>query len=178
MPLAFGAGMRDMSPLTIQLLGKPTVSYEGQLLTFRTRKVLALLIYLVVDGGAKSRESLMTVMWPERTATSAATTLRGTLSRLRKSLQPAGDFLIVEGDSVSFDFEASFDLDLAWLAAAARSEYPPDGLQTILSVDRGEFLTGFSLPDAPDFLAALRMRRSLAARSVPARSFKALSSSP
>lgn len=132
-------------------MGKPIISYGGQSLTFRTRKVLALLIYLVVDGGAHSRESLMTLLWPESTAESSAATLRSTLSRLRKSLHRAGDFLIIEGDSVGFDFNASFDLDLTWLAVAARSEIPLSELAAILTLDRGEFLAGFSLPDTPSF---------------------------
>ncbi len=142
---------RGLAPLTIRLLGKPTITYEGQSLTFRTRKVLALFIYLVVEGGVHSRASLMALLWPESTAESAAATLRGTLSRLRKSLQLAGEFIISEGDSVGFDYEASFDLDLVWLAAAARSDKPPNELTAILTLDRGEFLAGFSLPDTPDF---------------------------
>ncbi len=139
------------APLTIRLLGNPSISYDGRPLSFRTRKVLALLIYLVVQGGTHSRESLKTLLWPESTADNVAATLRGTLSRLRKSLQQAGDFLILDGDSVAFDFGTTVDLDLAWLSAAAASEIPEDELAPILSLDRGEFLAGFSLPDAPNF---------------------------
>jgi len=140
-----------MKPLTIRLLGIPEVSAGGQTLPFRTRKVLALLVYLVVEGGMHSRESLMALLWPESPPEKAAVTLRGTLSRLRRSLRPAGDFLVSEAGAVAFDFEKAHDLDLAWLAAAARAEMPPNELSLILSLDRGEFLEGFTLPDAPVF---------------------------
>jgi DNA-binding SARP family transcriptional activator len=39
-----------MSPIMLNVLGAPTVSYAGQRLTFRNRKALALLIYLVQLG--------------------------------------------------------------------------------------------------------------------------------
>jgi DNA-binding SARP family transcriptional activator len=140
-----------MALLTIRLLGNPEVTVGQQTLTFRTRKVLALLIYLVAEGGTHSRESLMTLLWPDSAAKDAAVTLRVTLSRLRKSLQPAGHFLISEAGNVGFDFEQPFDLDLAWLATAVLPETAPSELTAILDLDQGEFLAGFSLPDAPDF---------------------------
>ena len=43
------------------------------------------------------------------------------------------------------------DLDLDWLHTAVHEDAPPDELRSILTVDRGEFLEGFSLPDAPAF---------------------------
>ena len=140
-----------MTLLTIRLLGNPIVTYGEQILAFRTRKVLALLIYLVVEKGLHSRESLMTLLWPNSTAKDGAATLRVTISRLRKSLQLAGEFLITNAGKVGFDFDQSFDLDVAWLATAVSSETLPNELITILDLDQGEFLTGFSLPDAPGF---------------------------
>ncbi|MGD8586691.1 MAG: BTAD domain-containing putative transcriptional regulator, partial [Chloroflexota bacterium] len=140
-----------MTPLKIRLLGIPEISAGQQMLSFRTRKVLALLVYLVVERGLHSRESLMALFWPESPADKAAVTLRGSLSRLRKSLRPAGDFLVSESGAVAFDFEQAHDLDLAWLATAARAQTPVGELTTIMALDRGEFLAGFSLPDAPVF---------------------------
>ncbi len=54
-----------MEPLTIRLLGIPEICVGEQLLSFRTRKVLALLVYLAVEKGMHSRESLMALLWPE-----------------------------------------------------------------------------------------------------------------
>jgi DNA-binding SARP family transcriptional activator len=137
--------------LTLRLLGSPEVTVGDQPLWFPTRKVLALLIYLVVEGGRPSRETLMALLWPESPPAKAAVTLRGTLSRLRKVLQPAGEYLLSEGSTVAFDGERAHDLDLAWLATAAVTDMPAAELAPLLALDRGEFLQGFSLPDAPAF---------------------------
>jgi DNA-binding SARP family transcriptional activator len=72
-----------MALLTMRLLGSPEITVGGQPVSFRTRKVLALLVYLVVEGGMYSRESLMTLLWPENPTQKASATLRVTLSRLR-----------------------------------------------------------------------------------------------
>ena len=142
---------RDVESLTIRLLGTPEIRLGEKPLSFRTRKVLALLIYLAVERGMHSRESLMALLWPESPANSAAVTLRTTLSRLRKALQLAGDVLVTKAGKVGFDSNCIIDLDLDWLNTAAREDTSPDKLRSILTVDRGEFLEGFSLPDAPAF---------------------------
>jgi DNA-binding SARP family transcriptional activator len=123
----------------------------GQPLSFRTRKALALLVYLVVEGGMQSREALINLLWPETPVQKAAISLRVTLTRLRQALQPAGEVLHTETGVVGFDFSRTVDLDLAWLATAVLPEASPDDLGAILNLDRGEFLAGFSLTDAPDF---------------------------
>ena len=140
-----------MESLTIRLLGTPEILVRERPLSFRTRKVLALLVYLAVEQGMHSRESLMALLWPESPANSAATSLRTTLSRLRKGLELAGDVIITEGGLVGFDSNYAIDLDLDWLVPAANPETPSDELNPILAIDRGEFLEGFSLPDAPGF---------------------------
>jgi DNA-binding SARP family transcriptional activator/tetratricopeptide (TPR) repeat protein len=140
-----------MESLAIRLLGIPEIRLGEQPLSFRTRKVLALLVYLVVERGMHSRESLMALLWPESSQSGAAATLRTTLSRLRKALGPVGDVLITEAGNVGLDSNSSVDLDLDWLRTAAHEDTSPDELRSILTLDRGEFLEGFSLPDAPAF---------------------------
>jgi DNA-binding SARP family transcriptional activator len=156
---------RDMESLTIRLLGIPEIRVGEQSLSFRTRKVLALLVYLAVERGMHSRESLMAMLWPESPANSAAVTLRTTLSRLRKALQPAGDILITEGGNVGFDSNYFIDLDLDWLSTAAHEDTPGE-LRLILSVDRGEFLEGFSLPDASAFDTWVSIQRETCQRQL------------
>lgn len=140
-----------MTPLEIRLLGSPEVIFDQQTLSFSTKKALALLIYLVVEGGLHSRDRLMALLWPERPTEKANTTLRTTLSRLRRSLKPAGDFLISEGGKVGFDFAKPNDIDLVRLATVDQPDNAPDALSAILALDRGEFLEGFTLSDAPEF---------------------------
>jgi DNA-binding SARP family transcriptional activator len=140
-----------MAPLTIRLLGSPELTVGGQPITFRTRKVLALLVYLIVEGRMHNREALKALLWPETTAAKASVALRVTLSRLRQALQPAGEVLITSEGQVGFDFSCPVDLDLDWLSAAVLPEALPDDLGAILDIDRGEFLAGFNLSDAPGF---------------------------
>jgi DNA-binding SARP family transcriptional activator/predicted ATPase len=140
-----------MESLAIRVLGTPEIRVGERPLSFRTRKALALLVYLAVERGLHSRETLMALLWPESSQSSAAATLRTTLSRLRKALGPLGDVLITETGKVGFDSNSSIDLDLDWLRTAAHEDTPPGELRSILTVDRGEFLEGFSLPDAPAF---------------------------
>ena len=140
-----------MTQVRIRFLGTPEVRYGELQLSFRTRKVLALFVYLLVEGGMHSRQSLMTLLWPETESQKAAVTLRGTLSRLRRALRPAGDVLITEAGRVGLDLGGAVDLDLVWLATTVDSIPSPVPLTNILEIDRGEFLEGFSLPDAPGF---------------------------
>jgi DNA-binding SARP family transcriptional activator/predicted ATPase len=155
-----------MAPLTIRLLGSPEITVDQRPLSFRTRKVLALLIFLVTERGMHRRESLMALLWPESAAEQAAVTLRVTLSRLRRSLKPAGKFLLSEAGKVGFDFEEPVDLDLDWLAMAIRPEEPANDLTNILNLDRGAFLAGFTLPDAPQFDNWAAIQRQACQRQV------------
>ena len=159
---------RYMAVLTIRLLGTPEIFIGDQALPFRTRKMLALLVYLLVERGMHGRESLMALLWPESSSSSAAGSLRVTMSRLRQTLQEAGDVLITKAGKVGFDFAALGDLDLDWLETAVQTETPPEQLRAILSLDRGEFLEGFSLPDAPGFDTWVTIQREAYQRQVEA----------
>ena len=155
-----------MEFLTVRLLGIPQIRYGERTLSFLTRKVAALLVYLVVERGMHSRESLMTLLWPESPANSAAASLRVTLSRLRQGLQPAGGALITEAGNVGFDSSYAIDLDIDWLAAVANPETAPDELNPILEIDQGEFLEGFTLPDTPEFDTWAAIQREACQRQV------------
>ena len=160
-----------MSRLRLALLGAPEVCHAGQVLAFRTRKTLALLIYLAVEGGHHSREKLTALFWPESDEGHGRTMLRRTLLFLRQALGEATDIaddgrsaepphhLIVERHALSFNAAADCDLDLHTLQAAIGLTKAPDlarpqllaQLQAAVDSYRGDFLEGFSLPDAPDF---------------------------
>jgi predicted ATPase/DNA-binding SARP family transcriptional activator len=139
-----------MDPLILRLMGHPTVIHQSQSLKFRSRKVFALLIYLVVEGGWHSREKLMAWLWPESDKERGGASLRSTVARLRRTL-PAGKYLLTEQGDIAFDFERPFELDLQRIEAADQEEARPEAWQAVLAADRGEFLAGFSLPDAPEF---------------------------
>jgi DNA-binding SARP family transcriptional activator len=101
-----------MGRLQINLLGEPRISYEGRLLKFPTRKILALFIYLVVEGGWHRREKLTTLFWPESDPRLAKAALRNTLTRLRRALQVADKPIVSEAGAVGLDPETAHTLDL------------------------------------------------------------------
>jgi predicted ATPase/DNA-binding SARP family transcriptional activator len=163
-----------MGQLHLALLGTPEVRHAGQDVTFRTRKALALLIYLVVKGGLHSREKLTALFWPESDEEQSRATLRSTLVYVRKTLgemsNPAMSHLLVEHDTIGFNSASDFDLDLntlqtAWQLARTSSGTPRGQgvhgeeahdnvlpqLQQAVILYRGDFLEGFYVGDAPDF---------------------------
>ncbi len=157
---------QDLSDvLILNFLGTPYVSYGGQYLKFRSRKVLALLIYLVVEGGQHYREKLITMFWQESGPKQGKVTLRSTLARLKKTLSVAGSFLITEKGRIGFDNSQDYWLDLHYLDTHFQSG-TPEQLQAILASVQGEFLEGFSLPDAPEFDDWMMIQREIWHRRV------------
>jgi len=158
-----------MLELGLNLLGPPEVYLGGTLLSFPTRKTLALLIYLALEGGQQPREHLATLFWPESTPERSHASLRNTLGHLQSVLRQAGEqpenpYLSVTHTALALNPEANITLDLhsvehAYnLARADRSNRkPPEGstsaplLQAAAEHYRGDFLVGFSLNDAPAF---------------------------
>jgi DNA-binding SARP family transcriptional activator len=146
-----------MTHLSLKLLGQPEARYGGQVLKFRSRKVLALLIYLAVEGGEHGREKLIALLWPDSEREQGQASLRNTLARLRQALGEAETYLTIEKEAVSFDLSRPFDLDLRLIQTAVQSIQEtaklndPSPLSAALAAYGGDFLEGFSLGDAPDF---------------------------
>jgi len=150
-----------VSSLSLALLGTPVIQHAGRLVVFPTRKALALLAYLAVEGGAHSREKIAALLWPESAAGQARTTLRSTLALLRTALGESTAHLVATRDSLAFDQTSAYTLDVHDLRAAARATREiaqPDQidarirtLHVAASAWRGDFLDGFSLGDAPEF---------------------------
>jgi DNA-binding SARP family transcriptional activator/predicted ATPase len=167
-----------MSHLSLALLGTPEVRYAGRIVKFRTRKEQALLIYLAVEGGLHSREKITALFWPDSDEPQGRTSLRRTLADLRRTLEDAGGatHLIIERDLLGFDFSSDNDLDLHTLESAyllARRSSPVQEaqgaaqnhlllhLQRAASLNRGPFLEGFSLSEAPNFDTWIGLQREV-----------------
>jgi DNA-binding SARP family transcriptional activator/predicted ATPase len=167
-----------VSRLHLALLGTPEVVHDERVLTFSTRKVLALLVYLVVEKGLHSREKLTALLWPESEAREGGATLRSTIARLRAALEdvPNHSHLIVERDVLSCDFASDVNLDLDTLGTAFKrcqgSTNVDDlhgetrrilliQLQAAVDRYRGGFPEGFHISDAPDFEDWARMQREI-----------------
>src|SRR5256885_1222747 len=118
--------MRDQTGhLHLRLLGAPEVRRDDQVVHFRSRKVLALLIYLAVSGGEHSRRRLAQLFWPESDAQRGMAALRNTLRHLRDALaDEAGgntvSHLLADDDTLAFDSSAGASFDVHVLDAAYR----------------------------------------------------------
>jgi len=155
--------------LRIFALGPPEVRLGDYLVTFPTRKTLAILVYLAVEKGMHPREHLATLLWPESSPERSYANLRSTLGRLQTVLyqikgQAQIAYLSITHNSLSLNSEANIVLDLQTvehayaLARDDRLSKPlPNGsaslpsLQSAAACYRGDFLAGFSLGDAPGF---------------------------
>ena len=167
----------DSPRIRVGLLGPVTVEVDRSPLAVDTRKAVALLAYLVVTRRPTSRETVAALLWPDADGPSARGALRRTLSVLRAGLGGRG--LVVDRSTLGLDASA-FDVD-AWrfaeaLAVARGHDHPRndlcptcrEALGRAAVLDRGEFMTGFSLRDSEEFDAwqlaeAGAYRRQLAA---------------
>src|SRR5256714_3622355 len=169
-----------MGDLCFTLLGPPEVRHADQVLLFSTRKELALLIYLAVEGGVHSRKKLSEQFWPEGDAGHGRAALRITLLHLRHMLGEGADVfpvphLLIKHDTLGLDLTSALELDLHILLEACTSARASTGttltmpevarrrllaqLQRATGLPRGEFLEGFSLRDAPAFDDWVRFQR-------------------
>ena len=65
--------------LRVELLGPPRLIRDGEAVSADTRKALAVIAYLAVEGSA-TRDNLVGLLWPDSTESRAKGTLRRTLS--------------------------------------------------------------------------------------------------
>ena len=161
--------MADQTPvLHILALGTPEVRLGEHLVTFPTRKTFALLVYLAIEGGIRPRDVLATLLWPESSPERSHANLRNTLNHLQTALRQENDqsspYLSTTHYTLSLNPDAEIDLDLNTIEhayALARSDRSSrrfaEGsaslpiIQSAAACQRGEFLAGFSLGDAPGF---------------------------
>jgi DNA-binding SARP family transcriptional activator len=166
-------GKADVGKLELKLLGVPEARLDGRVLNLRTKKALALLVYLVVERGPHPREELAELLWPKSGRSKDRMALRSALADLRRALGETegsrGARLLVERNSLSFNATSGTEIDLETVHAAfeaartssatSRREPPQEGLrrEPLVQLDeaadayRGEFLQGFYLDDAPEF---------------------------
>jgi predicted ATPase/DNA-binding SARP family transcriptional activator len=143
------ASQIKMATLFLYLLGAPRVELNGKLIEITRRKSLALLIYLALNPGAHSRDLLATTFWPENSQRSARVNLRRALFVLNNSLP--GEWIDCRRETLAISPDMDIWTDVAALRAAALDPANVDALEDTAGYYRGNFLGGFSLPDAPDF---------------------------
>ena len=154
-----------MAALTLALLGSPQITRADGAAPVRARKELALLAYLAVERGREhSRDTLLELLWPESPEEAARNSLRVALANLRAALgETAEPFLVSTRHSVQFNPGSDHTLDVASferLLAERRAHCGDDGapcaecaarLTQAIAQYRGDFLSGFVLPDSTSF---------------------------
>lgn len=142
--------MSDQLKLT--LLGTPEVLLNGtQVTSFRYEKAQALLFYLAVTGRTHTRAAMAGLLWGDLPDTNARVNLSTVLSSLRRVM---GDFLIITRQTVAFNSEADFWLDVVEFEANIGT-VPQDSndarLKNAVALYQGDFLEGFYVRNAADF---------------------------
>lgn len=163
--------------LNLRLLGPFEAAWpDAPIPAFATDKVRALLTYLALEGERPlRRETLATLLWPDWPDEVARRNLRQNLHRLKASLDSLdpslGDrLLLADRQSVGVDGSLLAVDVLQFQATLAQVEAHPhrhlascpvclERLRQAAGLIRGEFLAGFSLPDAPLFDEWLMMQR-------------------
>jgi DNA-binding SARP family transcriptional activator len=157
-----------MSEIRFQLLGAMQACRGERCVVFRTRKALALLAYLAVEGGFQRREQVADLLWPGADAEARRASLRTALFYVREAL--GGDaqaVLSVSRERVGVRADAPLQLDVWDLAEAQRLLRQADGaggirrqLEDAVDTYQGAFLLGVAFPDAPDFEAWMEAQRT------------------
>lgn len=167
-----------MSELVLLLLGIPRVERDGRAVIIERHKSLALLAFLAVTAVPHRRDELAALFWPELDQARARAALRRTLSALNVAL--AGDWLKADRETIGLLPSASVGLDVNQfhrLLAQCRQHGHPETavcphclplLTQAAALYHGDFLSGFTLRDAPafddwQFFETETLRRELAA---------------
>ncbi|MGH2543811.1 MAG: tetratricopeptide repeat protein [Ardenticatenaceae bacterium] len=144
-----------LEALRITLLGRPRITLGDVALEDRVpAKGQALLYFLVVEGQARSRQTLAGLLWPDVPEASARRNLRVTLSTFPQDLK---SFLVITRETLAFAPGRVYELDVQRLTELLRSHPLPrqeqvlDALQEAVALYKGEFLEEFQVRDAPDF---------------------------
>ena len=156
-----------MAALNMTFFGAPRIERNGVAVTVERRKTLALLAYLAVTRQPHSREALATLLWPDFDGERARAALRRTLVDLNASLGKG--WVDAEGDQIALPEAADVHADVRGFrdatAAVARHGHRRGlvgasgqpcaqclaALSRAADLYRGDFLAGFTLPDAEEF---------------------------
>ena len=141
--------------LDVTLLGETAFRLDDQPISrFSTRAEMALLAYLAHSGQAHNRETLADLLWEADSTKRALSNLRTVLTRLRKQV---GDHLIVMQRTIavtSHVYEQTDSARFQALLAGVGKDVSAGSMNQLskgLDLYKGEFMAGFSLPNAPRF---------------------------
>ncbi|MBV9830301.1 MAG: hypothetical protein JOZ82_01810, partial [Marmoricola sp.] len=131
--------------IRIRLLGPPRVERDGAAVAFDTRKAVALLAHLSLAEGARPRDALADLLWPDADLAHARGALRRTLSAVRAAV--GGDHLEATRDQVRLVRGDDLAVDVDEFRRGVAEGDP----ERALAQWGGDLLEGFVIRDAPDF---------------------------
>lgn len=141
--------------LNMVLLGSCSLSHaDGEPLDVRSRKEIALLVYLAHTGRPHRRAALADLLWDASSSKQSLSNLRTVLARLRKQV---GDVLVPSREMLGYAPDARQQVDSVRFQAyfegdeEIRSRGDYERLQEVLSLYKGDFLAGLDLADGPRF---------------------------
>lgn len=144
-----------MPDLALILFGAPRIEVDNVPLHVERQKALALLTFLAVTRLPHRRDILATLLWPDLDQEHARSALRRTLSALRQALPRP--LLVTLDATIAVDLQAGLFVDvidfrrLLAEADTAVAAVRVLILEMAVQLYQGEFLSGFSLPDSPEF---------------------------
>jgi adenylate cyclase len=140
--------------LKINVLGRFQAQWDdGKPVEISSTKALALVTYLAVERGPRSREVLANLLWADTGEDRARHNLRQALSKIRHCCD---SLVVATGDDLSL--HGSCDTDVARFEALAGSD-DPDELRECLDLYRGELLEGLN-PREREYADWLMMARA------------------
>lgn len=146
--------------LTITTLGQVAIALDNVPLDGLPHKAKALLIYLACRGEPQPRTTLVGMLWPEHGEKQAMTSLRVTLTHLRKAVGP---YLSITRQIVAMNQASAYQVDLLALekgislvqhpanASGVQSVAQLEKLSQALAYYQGDFLSGFMVSDSQAF---------------------------
>ncbi len=144
-----------MPYLNLSLFGGFKATLDGIPVTrFRSDKVRALLAFLAVEQDQPHRrEALTGLLWSEQPEKDARHNLSETLWRLRQAVSDDDSiFFHATTKTIQFNRVSEHSLDVAeFLRAIESRQAGIKHLQSAVELYRGDFLAGFTLPDAAPF---------------------------
>ncbi|HOT90093.1 MAG TPA: BTAD domain-containing putative transcriptional regulator [Anaerolineae bacterium] len=151
----------------LQVLGEPGIRCESvPLPPFKSRKVLALLVYLALNPGTHARSRLAGLLWSDSPEKKALGNLRFALWNITEVL----GLQVFETDRLSVTWQQRPDISLdveefltaLWQARPEHAETPEviSALEQAVQMYRGDLLAGFDLPDNVLFNEWLQQQRA------------------
>ncbi|MEM7332857.1 MAG: BTAD domain-containing putative transcriptional regulator [Chloroflexota bacterium] len=134
--------------LKVSLLGPYQIKIDDQPLnSLVSSKALGILFYLMLNKRPFPRQTIASLFWGEMRDEDARRNLRGVVMKLRQNL---ADYLLIENQTVGFNFDSLYELDIEQFDSF-RASGIDEQLAQAISMHRGDFLAEFHLRDAPEF---------------------------